>query len=312
MKPMFEFSVVVPTYNRLNLLTKAIESIRDQTYDGYEIIVVDDGSTDGTPDYLAAAADHLTWLRQENKGPAAARNVGTAKATGAYIAFLDSDDIWLPWVLATVYEVILKHKEPSLICLRTMEFEGSMPEVARDELIVESSRDFLETACRPSYVGSGALVIKRSVFERIGGFDEDMTVGEDLDFFLRAGLESSFVRVVSPVMLAYRRHMTNVSTSPRALYLGAVQLLQKESQGRYPGGRARRTQRWNLLTRMARPIVLSCLKHGLHGEAWRLYIQTFIMNLRLLRLKFLGGFLFLGFCYWLRRLLPQTVLPGHA
>jgi len=306
MKPMFEFSVVVPTYNRLKFLTKAIESIRNQTYDGYEIIVVDDGSTDATPNYLATVGNDVKWLRQENKGAAAARNLGAAKARGLYIAFLDSDDVWLPWVLATVHEVILQHKEPSLICVRTMEFEGSMPDVRYDELMIESSHDFLETTCKPSYVGSGALVIKRSVFERIGGFDEDITVGEDFDLFLRAGLESSFVRVVSPIMLAYRRHMTNVSTSPHALYLGAVQLLQKEFKGQYPGGQARRTQRWNLLTRMARPIALSCLKSGLHGEAWRLYFQSFFMNLRLLRLRFLGGFLVLGFYYWLRRLWPQT------
>jgi glycosyltransferase involved in cell wall biosynthesis len=303
---MFEFSVIIPTYNRLNFLTNAIDSIRGQNYDGYEIIVVDDGSTDGTSDYLVSVSKEVKWLRQENKGPAAARNLGTAKATGAYIAFLDSDDVWLPWVLATVHEVILQHKEPSLICLRTMEFEGSMPELARDELVIESFHDFLETACRPGYVGSGALVIKRSVFERIGGFDENMMVGEDLDFFLRAGLQRSFVRVVSPIMLAYRRHMTNVSTSPQALYLAAVQLLQKEFEGQYPGGQARRTQRWNLLTRMARPIALSCLKCGLHGEAWRLYFQTFLMNLRLLRLRFLGAFLFLGFYYWLRRLWPPV------
>jgi glycosyltransferase involved in cell wall biosynthesis len=300
-KPAFEFSVIVPTYNRLNLLTKAIESIRNQTYDGYEIIVVDDGSTDGTPDYLATAGNEVKWLRQENKGPAAARNLGAAKATGAYLAFLDSDDVWLPWVLATLHEVILQHKEPSLICVRTMEFEGSMPDIPRNEFMTESSRDFLETACSPSFVGSGALVVKRSVFERIGGFDERITVGEDLDFFLRAGLESGFVRIVSPIMLAYRRHMTNVSTSPLALYFGAVQSLQKEFQGQYPGGQARRAQRWNILTRMARPIALSCLEYGLHGEAWRLYSQTFIMNLKLLRLRFLGGFLLLGFYYWFCR-----------
>jgi glycosyltransferase involved in cell wall biosynthesis len=298
---MFEFSVVVPTYNRLNFLTKAIESIRDQTYDGYEIIVVDDGSTDGTPDYLATAGNDVKWLRQENKGPAAARNLGAAKASGSYIAFLDSDDVWLPWVLATVHEVILQHKEPSLICVRTMEFEGSMPDIARDELMVESFHDFLGTSCGPSYVAGGAFLIKRCVFERIGGFDEDMTAGEDVDFFLRAGLESSFVRIVSPIMLAYRRHMTNVSASPDTLYFGALQMLQKEFGGQYPGGQGRRAQRWNLLTRTARPVALSCLNSGLLGEAWKLYFQSFIMNLRLVRLRFLGGFLLLGFYYWLRR-----------
>ena len=128
MKPVIDFSVVVPTYNRLNFLTKTIESIRGQTYNGYEIIVVDDGSTDGTPNYLATLDNELKWLRQKNRGPAAARNLGAAKATGAYIAFLDSDDVWQPWVLATVQEVVLQHNAPSLICVQTIEFEGSVPQ----------------------------------------------------------------------------------------------------------------------------------------------------------------------------------------
>src|SRR5258708_38459 len=98
---MFEFSVIIPTYNRLNFLKHAINSIRGQNYDGYEIIVVDDGSIDGTSEYLASLGNEVKWLRQENRGPAAARNVGATKATGSYIAFLDSDDVWLPWVLAT-------------------------------------------------------------------------------------------------------------------------------------------------------------------------------------------------------------------
>src|SRR5262245_42788481 len=94
------FSVVIPTYNRLEFLISAIESVERQTYKSFEIIVVDDGSTDDTLAHLSALGDRVTLLRQMRKGPGAARNMGARHASGAYVAFLDSDDLWLPWSLA--------------------------------------------------------------------------------------------------------------------------------------------------------------------------------------------------------------------
>ena len=105
-------SVIIPTYNRAILLREAIESILRQTYKDYEIIVVDDGSTDQTPDVLKEYKDKVRYIRQENKGPGDARNRGLAEADGRYIAFLDSDDIWFDFKLEL--QVAIMEKLPAI------------------------------------------------------------------------------------------------------------------------------------------------------------------------------------------------------
>lgn len=285
-----EFSIVIPTYNSLKFLQQALVSIWTQTRNSYEVIVVDDGSADGTGDYLASLGSRIKSIHQPNRGPAAARNAGVRQAEGEYVAFLDSDDLWFPWALATFHKVIHHHDRPPLISAAILEFEGEVPKVAQGNLAIESFRDYFATAGNPGYVGSNALVIKRSVFNQVSGFDESMFVGEDLDFFLRVGAAGSFVRVLSPVILGYRRHEQNISRAPLALHSAAVELLNREVEGRYPGGKARKWERWQLLSRAVRPVAFACLRAGLRKQAWSIYRKAFRMNLRLVRLRFLVGF----------------------
>src|SRR5262245_14921483 len=94
-----EFSIVIPTYNRLDFFKEAISSVWAQTHTDYEVIVVDDGSTDGTGEWLAAQCKRVRAITQVNSGPGAARNSGTREARGRYVAFLDSDDVWPSWTL---------------------------------------------------------------------------------------------------------------------------------------------------------------------------------------------------------------------
>jgi glycosyltransferase involved in cell wall biosynthesis len=93
------FSVIIPTYNRAALLCTALDSVFAQTFTDYEVIVVDDGSTDGTAAMVASYGGRVRYFQQQNKGPGAARNLGAQHATGEYLAFLDSDDLWFPWTL---------------------------------------------------------------------------------------------------------------------------------------------------------------------------------------------------------------------
>jgi glycosyltransferase involved in cell wall biosynthesis len=287
-----EFSVVIPTYNRVEFLKQAISSVWKQTHADYEIIVVDDGSTDGTVDYLVSLGDMIKVLRQEHRGPAAARNVGVGQAVGTYVAFLDSDDFWFPWTLAVLHRVLQGHDQPSLIGTATVEFQGNVPDIKQEEFVSQYFTDFLQTASDPAYVGSGALVVRRDIFTLVSGFDETMSVGEDLDFYFRAGTIRDFVRVVSPVMLAYRRHSGNMSIAVFPLYSAALELLKRERNGCYPGEGTRRTERWKLLSRMVRPVTLSCLKSELRSEALQLFWKSFVMNVRLGRFRFLTGFAF--------------------
>jgi glycosyltransferase involved in cell wall biosynthesis len=285
-----QFSIVIPTYNRLKFLQQALDTVWAQTHDDYEIIVVDDGSTDGTWDYLASLECRVKRVRQSNRGPAAARNMGVRLAEGEYVAFLDSDDFWLPWTLATIDKVIQQHNQPSLISAATSECEGEAPNLAQENFATEWFCNYFATADRADYVGSGALFVKRSVFNHANGFDEGMSVGEDLDFYFRLGTVCSFVRVLSPVTLGYRRHAENMSRVSKAAHCAAVELLKREAEDRYPGGKAYQKQRWKLLSRGVRPVVLGSLRAGLYDEAWQLYRQSFVMNVRLGRLRFLLGF----------------------
>jgi glycosyltransferase involved in cell wall biosynthesis len=290
MSQSVKFSVIIPTYNRVNLLKQAIRSVFAQTQTSYELIIVDDGSSDGTHDYLMSLGGQVRVLHQKNKGPGAARNLGARCAAGNYLAFLDSDDIWFPWTLATSDLVIERYHQPALISAATVEFDDVIPNRQWQELAAEQFSDYFSTASSPAYVGSGALVIDRATFESAKGFDENLLVGEDLDFYLRVGASHDFVRVLSPVMLGYRRHVGNISTRSSALYDGAIELLIREVKGCYPGGKTREKERWELLSRMTRPVALACLNEELKTEAWTLYRHSFKLNLRLGRFRFLTGF----------------------
>jgi hypothetical protein len=172
----------------------------------------------------------------------------------------------------------------------TSEFEGELPKVAREKITTEFFHDYFTTAAKPSTVRSAALVIKRKIFNWANGFDEGMLVGEDLDFYFRVGTAGGFVHILSPVTLGYRRHAGNMSTVPLALYSAAVELLKREAEDCYPGGEARRIERWKLLSRAVRPMTLSCLRAGLKNEAWELYRKSFRINAHLGRVRFLVGF----------------------
>src|ERR1035437_6833964 len=112
---MVLFSIVILTYNRADLVGHTIESVFSQRFRDYELIVVDDGSTDDTPAVLAQYSDRAQLVRQENQGIGGARNTGLLRATGDYVIFLDSDDLWFPWTLETLSKVIAMHNGPAIV-----------------------------------------------------------------------------------------------------------------------------------------------------------------------------------------------------
>jgi len=117
-------SVIIPTYNRAGFISDAIQSVLDQTYNNIEIIVVDDGSTDSTKDVLNQFMNKIHYYRTENKGPAHARNIGMKAASGKYIAFLDSDDLYLPWKLTLQVAFMEAHPEVGLVATEASSLIG--------------------------------------------------------------------------------------------------------------------------------------------------------------------------------------------
>lgn len=289
---MPRFSVITPTFNRLPLLRQTLDSVRAQRFTDYEIIVVDDGSTDGTGEYLASFGSRVRVLKQENAGPGAARNLAIRHATGDYLAFLDSDDLWLPWSLAIYDEIIRRHESPSLLFGKMRRFEGEAEFATTPELPLEVRAwpDYLAAGPSLYWYGISAFVIRRDVLPPGQGFPDTRINGEDLDLILRLGVAPGFVEVLNPITYGYREHGENVRHDLSKNVQGILYLLQQEERGNYPGGKARALQRRTILSPLLRSCSIACLNSGLRKAAWRMYRATFGWHIALRRWKYLLAF----------------------
>jgi GT2 family glycosyltransferase len=286
------FSVVIPSYNRLDFLRQALSSIWAQTFTDYEVIVVDDGSTDRTREWLVSQGEHVLAITQPNRGPGAARNFGARHAKGTYLAFLDSDDLWFPWTLEVYRDVIDKHGQPSFVAGRPYQFSDqhelgkAISCAARTEWFV----DYLASGDQWRWWGVSSFVVRRDAFVAVAGFTSEWVNGEDADLALRLGVASGFVQITAPVTFAYREHAASAMKDAKRTLAGAWSKVYAEQLGRYPGGSMRARERRRILTRHTRPVTLSCLQQGLRREAWKLYGATFAWNASLGRVKYLTAF----------------------
>jgi len=171
-------STTIPAYNCEKTIGQTIDSALSQRFDGHEIIVVNDGSTDSTSSILAGYGDRIRIVAQANRGPSAARNAGIAFSTGKYLAFLDSDDIWLPGKLAIMTAALernpkasLAFSEYSLVDENCIEYRKSCfgEEAAVRELLRKRPVPF---SLLPEYIYPSTWVVPREIFERTGGFSE--------------------------------------------------------------------------------------------------------------------------------------------
>lgn len=198
MKREAEIDVVIPTFNRRDLLAKAIDSVLKQGYRNFNCLVVDDGSTDGTEDLVEKFGGSVTCLRQENRGPAAARNRGIRAGRARLVAFLDSDDIWHPEKLEIQSAVMAE--EPECLISHTQETwyrRGKLlPQRKRHR---KPSGDIFARALEMCVVSMSTVMVRRELFDRAGYFDEDLPCCEDYDFWLRASLRTRFLLIDRPL-----------------------------------------------------------------------------------------------------------------
>lgn len=210
-KPPPAVSVVLPAFNREGTIRMAIESVLRQTWDDFELIVVDDHSADGTVEAIRAIEDpRLILLRTpQNMGPSGARNTGLRAARGKWVAFQDSDDEWLPEKLRRQMERLQEPDEPWVACYCGMAVVGSIHgRSGRNRLryipnpeITAVEGALLPTVLKTSLISTQMLIARRSVLERIGGFDENLPALEDWDLVLRLACEGSFAFVDEPLVL---------------------------------------------------------------------------------------------------------------
>ena len=286
------FSVIIPTFNRAHVLPRTLGSVFAQRSTDYEIIVVDDGSTDDTREYLRSVGERVVCLSQVNHGPGEARNLGARHAKGDYFAFLDSDDLWFPWTLSCFAELIGRYGGPAILSARLVEFsaESDLKDARETEVKAQAFRDYYASHCYHYFVGSGMSVLRRDAFLGSRGYVNLISSFEDHDLIMRLGEASGFIQVIEPVTLGYRKHSENLSGSSRRSFEGACYLIEQEQAGRYPGGRARARERRAIITQRTRPATFSLAKRGLIREAWAIYFATFAWNVALGRWRYLCGF----------------------
>ena len=230
-------TVVIPTYNRHDLVVQTIASVLGQTYENFEILVVDDGSTDNTSEVIEAISDgRVRYIRRENAGfPAAPRNTGIQQAQGKYIAFLDSDDLWLPEKLQCQIDVMESRAHVNLVYCQAVPFYGSTDVLGDpwpDPKVASSGRVFESLAVSNNFMPCLTVMIRRSVLDQTGLFDEDpgLKGAEDFDLWLRIAYLSE-VYFIPQVLALYREHekgISKVQTTQCRSWLRALDKLEEK------------------------------------------------------------------------------------
>jgi glycosyltransferase involved in cell wall biosynthesis len=206
-------SVVIPTYNRANYLLEAIESVRTQTYKDYEIIVIDDGSEDNTRESLQKQFESGTirYIYQENRGESAARNHGIRLARGRYIAFLDSDDLFMPMKLEKQTSFLDNHPEIGFVHSWHSKFDDAGNHLGIRDTSVFSGWVYPEILLNWSVlIPPTCVMVRTDVLSEIGGFDEDQSLGPDLDMWRRITRRYP-IGLIPEVLSKVRVHPGNIS-----------------------------------------------------------------------------------------------------
>jgi glycosyltransferase involved in cell wall biosynthesis len=294
------FSVIMPSYNREQYVSAALNSVLGQTCIDWECIVVDDGSSDSTRSIVrefSAKDQRIRLIERANGGPGAARNQGAADAKGKYLAFLDSDDLWMGWTLETYRDALDRAGWPEYLSGHQIAFcqpsDLQERKAALEINVFKDAIDAFDTGKVES--GAGMTVVRTDTFRQIGGFWEERINAEDNDLTLRVGTCRGYVAVRNPVTIAYRRHGSQQSESQANNLAGILRLVERERAGIYPGGAERAHQRRAIIATHARPVCLAALRTGEAHLAWKLYWATFEWQLQSKRWRFLAAFPLLSF-----------------
>ncbi|OJF68804.1 hypothetical protein BK026_08380 [Alteromonas sp. V450] len=229
---MTNVSIVLPTYNRAATIGRAIESVLNQTYPDFELLIVDDGSTDNTEIVVAQYLKdpRVKYYKRKNQGASAARNFGISVGTGDYVAFQDSDDEWLENKLALqissfaecadsvcmVYGDLLRVNNAGIEEIR------QSPDVIGDELFNPETKEFNVFG-----IGIQTCLIKRSALNKAGNFDTELPRFIDLELFIRLSRVGVFLRLAYPIVRYYE--MPGISTNPLNAAIARLKIIEKYS-----------------------------------------------------------------------------------
>src|SRR3984893_15581098 len=273
------FSILMPVYNRENYVGQAIDSVLAQTFKDYELIAIDDGSSDLSASVLVSYGTQIKLLQQPNQGPEVARNKAAAIAQGEYLVFLDSDDFFFPFALETFVQVIKNFYSPPLVlCSRTFfhEAAGKEPVITPAHPVkVFKYQDYLSKT-RP--LGTNCIVVRKSVFDEVGGMRNstpETFYGDDTNLLLKVGTYGPCVVIDQPYTSVYRQHGKNSSKDVKAIATAILQLARTERRGGFSGGKERRFDRYTYIGgRAASWAINYCWRNGQRILALKLLAGT--------------------------------------
>lgn len=238
-------SVVIACHNHEGFVREAVESALSQDFPSKEVIAVDDGSRDRTPDVLSTFGASITFARfPVNRGAGAARNHGASLARGKYLVFLDGDDALVPGTLE-IYGRLLTARNPTLLLGRSEQCYGKLPDPPADppsEVQFVEYPDFFAKD-RPWVYNTSSLVVERAPFLAAGGWSEDIFYQDIQDLLNKLGIAGPTLLVLAPDTVWYRMHTTNAVRRVQPFIEGIYLLLRKAKDGAYPGGREQELRR---------------------------------------------------------------------
>lgn len=229
-------SIIIPTYNRRQSIGRSIKSVLNQTYRDFELIIVDDGSTDGTREIVAGFNDsRIRYIRHDkNRGEAAARNTGIKVARGEYIASHDSDDEWLPEKLAKQVRAFENcSPEIGVVYTAFWKEENGKETYIPFAWVNKKEGNIHQELLRGNFIGSPVTLIKRECFEKVGMFDEGMFHLVDWELWLRISKYYHFKYIDEPLAVAHY-HSDNVSFNYQA-FIEALELVLEKYSNEFSG-----------------------------------------------------------------------------
>ena len=270
---MQKISVIIPVYNRPVFVQEAIQSVLDQTYSNVEIIVVNDGSTDNTPFVLQSFGDQIRLIHQENKGVSAARNTGIKHSNSKWIAFLDSDDIWLPDKLRLQMKFFEDHPDARICQTEEIWIKNNKRLYPKKKHKKRSGMIFEH--CLPlCIVSPSAVMIHREMFDFVGMFDESLPACEDYDLWLRISCQYPIYLLDQPLITKRGGHDDQLSQAIRLDRFRIQALVKLLKSGVLTNEQTRLAK--NELERKCRIYQKGCIKHGRLDEARAMDFSTLI------------------------------------